>query len=383
MDQKNITRLINRYIERLIKESQPGRPAWNREQISAGYSWSYVNALFMKALMELYRDTMEDKYLVFVDSFMSDYVMEDGTIRAYKKDDYNIDHICGGTVLMDLYRVTGKEKYWLAVEMLMQQLREQPRTAEGNFWHKNIYPNQVWLDGLYMAQPFYMRYGAEKERELCSDSFRQFLVAAEKMKDPQTGLYFHGYDQSRKAFWCDKSNGLSKSFWLRSIGWFCMACVDIMEVMPEDMQTEKQTLQKIFQEIIDALLSFCDRQSGMWYQVVDKGNQEGNYLETSGSAMIAYAVLKGVANHYLDESYWSYGENTFYGICRTRLSEIDGELQLGGICLVAGLGGVSNSRDGTYDYYISEPVVENDGKGVGPFLLAYTQLCRNIEREDE
>ena len=376
MDRENTKLLIDAYIGRLLNESTPLRPIWNQELVLAGggYSWSYVNALFLAALLKLYRSQGEEKYLDFTDRFMDEYVQEDGSILTFSKEEYNIDSVCGGTVLLDLYELTGKDKYRMAAEKLADQLLSHPRTGESSFWHKKIYPDQVWLDGLYMAQPFYMRYGAEHDMGFCADSFRQFMTVAEKMKDPDTGLYYHGWDSSRQAFWCDPESGLSRSFWLRSIGWFCMACVDTLEVMPVQMKEEKQNLRAVFRDLAESLLPYQDKGSHMWYQVVDQGSREGNYLETSGSSMIAYSFLKGASLGYLEAGYKELGEQIFDGICAEMLCEKNGELLLGGICLVAGLGGKGRRRDGSYAYYISEPVAENDGKGVGPFLLAYGEL---------
>lgn len=375
MNREETSRLLDAYIKRLVQESRPGRPVWNREQSEEEqYSWSYVNALFMNALLRLHQKTGNQEYLAFADAFMDAYVTETGEIRSYEMEDFNIDHICGGTVLLDLYDLTKKEKYMLAARLLMRQLEKHPRTKEGSFWHKKIYPNQVWLDGLYMAQPFYMRYGAQQgDLSVCRDSFRQFLIVESRMKDRDSGLYYHGYDCSRSAFWFDKETGLSENFWLRSMGWFLMACVDVMEVMPCGMKEEKCRIREILKAAVDSILAFLDRERHMWYQVPNRQAWEGNYLETSGSAMIAYALLKGNRLHYLEDSYRIYGEKIFDGISAEMLYEKDGRLQLGGICLVAGLGGAGVRRDGSYTYYISEPVVENDGKGIGPFVLAYTE----------
>ena len=374
--QAELDEKIERYLERLVKESTPLRPIWDREgeKKEAGYNWSYVSALFLTALLRLYEKEGTKAYLTFADAFMDAYVTPEGGIHSYRKEDYNLVSICGGRVLMDLYRLTGKAKYEKAVGLLMEQLKEQPRTDSGNFWHKKIYPHQVWLDGLYMAQPFYMRYGAERGRwDYCRDSLRQFQNVEQNMNDIITGLYYHGYDESKTAFWADKKTGCSRNFWLRSIGWLAMACVDTLEVMPTDLVEEKKKLNLLFRALMDAVIGFQDRKSGMWYQVMDQGNRAGNYLETSGSAMLACALMKGARRNYLPTPYRYFGQAAFDGICRTRLYWKGGKMNLGGICLVAGLGGTGTRRDGTYGYYISEPVVENDAKGIGPFLLAYAE----------
>lgn len=368
--------MIEEYLQQLVLESTPLRPIWDREgeRKGGGYNWSYVNALFMTALLCLGQREETKAYTAFAEAFMDAYVTPEGGIHSYRVEEYNIDHICGGCVLMDLYQLTGKEKYGKAVDHLMSQLLSQPRTREGNFWHKKIYPNQVWLDGLYMAQPFYMRYGMEHEKEeYCLDSFRQFQTVKERMKDTDTGLYYHGYDASGTAFWADKKTGCSRSFWLRSIGWLAMACVDTLELVSRGWETEKKRLNRMFRDLMDAVIRFQEKESGMWYQVMDQGGREGNYLETSGSAMLSYALMKGARLGYLPASYRHFGKKAFEGICNYKLSRKNGSMNLEGICLVAGLGGAGVRRDGTYGYYISEPVVENEGKGIGPFILAYVE----------
>jgi unsaturated rhamnogalacturonyl hydrolase len=228
---------------------------------------------------------------------------------------------------------------------------------------------------MYMGQPFYMQYEVEYNNcENCMDSFNQFMNVYNKMRDAKTGLYYHGFDESKSIFWADKQTGLSKNFWLRALGWYSMALVDTISIMPDSLKEQRDKLASIYKELIDSMLKFQD-ESGMWYQVVDKGGCEGNYLETSGSAIFAYSIMKSVRMGILDESYFKYGEKAFNGTCDKYLSEKDGELQLDGICLVAGLGPENKpNRDGTYEYYMSEPVVQNDAKGVGPLILAYIEI---------
>jgi unsaturated rhamnogalacturonyl hydrolase len=206
------------------------------------------------------------------------------------------------------------------------------------------------------------------------DSYNQFINVYQLLRDPKTGLYYHAYDESKEMFWADKETGLSKNFWLRALGWYSMALVDTLEIMPATMAEQKKKLTDIYKELIDAMIKFQDP-SGMWYQVVNKGGQEKNYLETSGSAIFAYSIMKSVRLGYLPKNYFAYGEKAFNGVCEKYLSEKEGQLQLGGICLVAGLGGTER-RDGTYEYYMSEPIVQNDAKGVAPLILAYVEMLR-------
>ena len=277
-----------------------------------------------------------------------------------------------------MYDITGKEKYRKAIDVIYGQLKGQPRTSEGNFWHKKIYPNQVWLDGLYMGQPFYLEYETRfNNRKNYDDIFSQFKFVIENMRNPLNGLYFHAMDTSREAFWCDKVTGLSQLSWLRAIGWYSMALLDSLEIVDNSdhkFDAEVKMLQDAFVDLINSMIKYQD-ESGMWYQIVNYGGMDKNYLETSGSSIMAYALLKGVRLGILPESYVEYAKKAIDGICDKYLKTKEGEMSLGGICLVAGLGG-KDRRPGTYDYYMSEPIVEDDAKGVGPFLLAYTELLR-------
>ena len=369
--------ILDKYIDQLLEKSTPQAPIWNIEKIKSGKpsTWNYIDGCMIKAILDLYAIKGDEKFLKFADDFIDYFVQEDGSIKSYNPEDYNIDNVNAGKTLFELYKLTAKEKYRKAIETIYSQVKNQPRTPEGNFWHKKIYPNQVWLDGMYMGQPFYMQYEVEyNDCKNCKDSFNQFLNVYDKLRDPKTGLYYHGYDYSREAFWCDKVTGLSRNFWLRALGWYAMSLIDTISVMPDTMHDEKAKLSSIYKEFIDSMLKY-QSENGMWYQVVNLGGIPSNYLETSGSSIFAYAIMKSVRMGILDESYFKYGEKAFNGVCEKYLSEKDGELQLDGICLVAGLGPENNTRrDGTFGYYMSEPVVSNDAKGVGPLVLAYIEI---------
>lgn len=369
---------IDRYIDRLLDGSTPDAPLWNIENIRLGKqpAWNYIDGCMITALLCASEITGEKKYFDFAENFIDYYVFDDGTIRGYSKEKFNLDDVNEGKVLFELYEKTHKEKYKKAISLLESQLEEQPRTATGNFWHKQIYPNQIWLDGLYMGQVFsalYKKYFGNKDY---SDVVNQYKSVRKLMFDENKKLYYHGCDCSKKAFWADKETGCSKNFWLRSIGWFCISLIDIIEFI--DDENAKSELVKIFAEEIDGISQYADKETSMYYQVVDKGGEEGNYLETSGSSMIAYAMMKGARLGVIDGKYAEQGRKTFDGICKKYLSiSENGDLNLGGICLVAGLGPEDNPRrDGSYEYYISEPVVENDAKGVAPFVLCYTEVKR-------
>lgn len=367
---------IDAYIQRLIQESTPERTVWNIEKLRGGKSasWNYIDGCMMTALLSMAQITGEQEYFDFVEKFIDSYVLEDGTIRTYQPEKFNLDDINEGRVLLPLYRATGKEKYRLAAGSLKHHLDTQPRTFEGNFWHKEIYPNQVWLDGIYMAQVFYALYQKEFGGGDFSDILHQIETVHERMFDAEKKLYYHGYDASRTAFWADPVTGCSRSFWLRSIGWFSVALADLLEIVTGD---GREKLADIFAELMAGIAQYADEETGMYYQVPDQGGRQGNYLETSGSSMIAYAMLKGARLGCLDKEYAAKGQKTFSGIANRYLSFTDDTLNLGGICLVAGLGPEKNRRrDGSFEYYISEPVVENDAKGVAPFILCYTEIKR-------
>ncbi|MDE6655649.1 MAG: glycoside hydrolase family 88 protein [Anaeroplasmataceae bacterium] len=372
-------KIIDSYIEKLMT-SKPDMPLWNIESIKQGKkpAWNYIDGCMMVSLLELYKTTKDEKYLTFVKNFVDYYVHEDGTILGYEKEKYSTDDVSETRVLFDLYAYTKEEKYLKAIQLVHEQILTHPRTKEGNFWHKKIYPNQVWLDGLYMMQPFYTRYETQMNKmQNYNDIVNQFKNVYNIMRDPKTGLYYHGYDSAKTMFWADPKTGLSKNFWLRSLGWFTVAMIDVFEYMDEQMFDERHTIMEMFKETVDSILKFQDPKSKMFYQVPNFPGREGNYLETSGSSMVAYAILKGVRLKALPPRYQAIGLEIFEGICNTYLTVKNDDLNLGGICLVAGLGPENNlRRDGTYEYYMSEPIVENDAKGVGPFIMAYTEVKR-------
>lgn len=369
---------IEKYIRMLMEKSTPDFPMWNIENLRNGKKskWNYIDGCMIKAILEMYSITGDKDYLDFADGFVDAKVSEGGLIDGYNVDDLNIDNVNAGKTLFELYDITGKEKYRKAIDLIYSQIEKMPRTKEGNFWHKKIYPNQVWLDGLYMGQPFYMEYDTRYGNKAhYSDIKKQFENVYRIMRNPLNGLYYHAYDESRQMYWCDKVTGLSQNVWLRAIGWYAMALLDTYDKADPAESEIRDMLKKNLTELIDAMIAYQD-ENGFWYQVVNFSGMDRNYPETSGTAILAYAILKGVRLGVLDESYRKYGEKAFDGVTRDRLILDDnGELHMDGICLVAGLGGDSR-RQGTYDYYMSEPVVKDDAKGVGPYLLAYTEIRR-------
>lgn len=369
---------INKYLDFLLENSTPEAPMWNMEKVLSEEpnKWNYIDGCMITAVLSLYEMTGNEKYFTFAKDFVDYYVKEDGSIDTYDPEEFNLDNVNTARNLFYLYDKTEDEKYRKAIELVRGQLERMPRTKEGNFWHKNIYPYQVWLDGMYMAQPFYMQYEMTfNSLKGCKDSIRQFENVERLMKDPKTGLYYHGYDESREMYWADKETGCSPNFWLRAMGWFAVSLVETASVMDEMMYDEYRYLQRLLENLVEALVPYQDK-SGMFWQLVDRGGEEGNYLETSGTALISYAILKAIRLGYLPDKYEEMGQRALEGIIDKYLViNEEGVLNLGGICLVAGLGGASR-RDGSAAYYYSEPVVENEAKGVAPFLLAYTEILR-------
>jgi len=368
---------IDRYVYSLIEQSSPESTAWNIERVRDGVptNWNYIDGCMLTALLAMADISGDERYFEFVRGFIDAFVSEDGSIRTFRPERRTLDDINEGRVLFPLYDRTGLEKYRLAADVLKRALDDQPRTAEGSFWHKQIYPNQVWLDGIYMAMPFLAMYEKHFGGGDYTDVLRQVKTVRDRMRDGVTGLYYHGYDASRSAFWADRETGLSQNFWLRSIGWFAVALADLYELLPEgegrDMVKDIRTVLAVH------VWNYRDPETAMYYQVPNKPGEAGNYLESSGSAMLAYAMLKGARLGALEPAWADRGQATFDGIGRRYMSFENGELHLGGICLVAGLGPENNRRrDGSYAYYISEPVVQNDAKGVAPFVLCYTEVKR-------
>ena len=369
---------IDAYIRRLVRESSPERTAWNMERVRQGKPahWNYIDGCMLNALLTLSDITGEALFADFVETFVDSFVGEDGAIRTYDPSKYNLDDINEGRVLFPLYAKTKNEKYRLAADRLAEQLKHQPRTLEGSFWHKRIYPDQVWLDGIYMAQPFRALYARELGDKDYTDIVQQIETVRARMYDTEKGLYYHGYDASKTIFWADPVTGCSKSFWLRAMGWFATALVDLLEIV--DDPGARARLRPIFTELMEGVARYADEETGLYYQVVDQGGRAGNYLETSGSSMMAYAMLKGARLGVLGPEYAQLGRKTFDGILRRYFRAEGEDVELGGICLVAGLGPADDlRRDGSYQYYISEPVVKNDAKGVAPLVMCYTEVIRS------
>lgn len=342
-----------------------------------GYNgkWSYDYGVILKGFERVWKQTGDQKYFNYIKENMDYFIQEDGSIKGYRLDEYNIDHINNGKMLFVLYQETKEEKYKTAAELLRTQLEKHPRTSEGAFWHKQIYPYQIWLDGLYMGAPFYAEYQTTfANGEGLADIIRQFKVSYQHLLDEETGLLYHAWDEKKVQPWANKETGLSLNFWGRSMGWYVLALVDTLEILPASTP-DRDFLVQILEKTLKALVNYQDEASGVWYQVTDKIHEKGNYLEASCSSMYVCAMAKGIRLGVLKRQEWEAQlKKSYQGLLdEFVLLTKEGWVNVNKNCQVAGLGG-DDQRDGTYAYYISEPVICNDQKGLGAFLQAVAEF---------
>lgn len=342
---------------------KPGKPA----------NWDYEQGLFLKALEKVYERTGDAKYFQYIQKNINSFVDNKGNIRTYHFDEFNSDNITTGRMLLYLYQEMGDEKYKLAAEKLRSQIDKQPRTSEGGFWHKQRYPNQMWLDGLYMLEPFYAEYGNIFGQNNWDDIVKQFELCYQGTLDPKTGLLFHAFDAAKIQPWANKQTGKSPNFWGRSIGWYLMALVDVLDYMPKN-HPKRSILLNQFKSLSQAVAKVQDPKSGLWYQVPNFPNREGNYLEASCANMFVYAFAKGVRKGYLPDLYIQKAQNAYQGILKNFVTkDANGYIHLEKTVTVGGLGGTPY-RDGSYAYYLSEPTRTDDLKGAAPFILASLEM---------
>jgi unsaturated rhamnogalacturonyl hydrolase len=332
--------------------------------------WEYSNGLVCSAMMRTYEASGDEKYYQYARFYADSMVREDGSIKTYKRSDFNIDRINSGKVLFDLYKKDGDEKLRLAIENLRGQMKDHPRTSSGGFWHKKIYPDQMWLDGLYMGSPFLAEYALEfDEPSLFDDVTAQFVLVDRYTWNEDKQLFYHGYDHSRKQKWADAETGVSPNFWGRAMGWYSMALVDVLDYLPVD-HPQRPNILGIIEKMAAGLVRYQDNETGLWWQILDRGGDEGNYLEASCSSMFTYFLLKAVEKGYLPAKYREVADKSYNGILGNFIKQNeDGTVSLTTNCAVAGLGG-NPYRDGSYEYYVGEPIRDNDPKGIGPFIMA-------------
>ena len=336
--------------------------------------WHYEHGLMLRALEGVWRDTGDDRTWRYVQEVIDSFVDATGCIRSYVMTDFNLDQINPGRSLFALVRETGDARYERAIRRLREQLTWQPRTREGAFWHKLIYPHQIWLDGVYMAGPFLAEYAATfDEPEAFDEVTREIVLVEQHLRDRDTGLFYHGWDESRLQRWANPDTGCSPHFWGRAIGWYAMAIVDVLDYLPAAHRSRNHIIA-ILGDLVAAVACVQDAVSGVWFQVLDQGERSGNYLESSASCMFVYAIAKGVRRGYLDAGWLDIARRGYAGILRHFVVvDAQGGVNLTHVCSVGGLGG-NPYRDGSFEYYIGEKIVTNDYKGVGSFILASVEI---------
>src|SRR6266498_222294 len=337
--------------------------------------WSYDMGVILKGFEGIWRNTADARYFNYIKQQMDFFIKDDGTIYGYTADEHNLDYINNGKLALLLYKVTQQEKYFKAATILREQLRTQPRNNEGGFWHKKVYPDQMWLDGLYMAEPFYAEYANLMHDDTAfNDIAKQFILIEQHTRDAQTGLLYHAWDASKQQQWADKTTGHSPLFWGRAMGWYATALVDALDWFPPDNPNRKALID-ILNRLANALEKVQEAQTGLWYDVLGYSgdNKEKNYFEASASCQFVYAVAKGVRKGYLPSSKTEIAKKAYAGIVRQFIKKENGQTNLYGTVKVSGLGG-NPYRDGSFNYYISEPVIVNDPKGIGAFILASNEM---------
>ena len=338
--------------------------------------WNYTTGLELKSFLDAAKRYELPEVVDYVRAWADTMATEKGEIYSYKKSNYNVDHICPARIYFDLHDMYGDQdkRYRRVTRKVREQLDSHPRTQSGEFWHKQVYPNQVWLDGFYMALPFYAeytkRYAPKEQRDsLFADIAHQFTAGAKNTYDPATGLFRHAWDESRSMFWCDPETGLSEHAWGRATGWYAIALVEVLDYMPKDHPGHQELVDQL-NYLLEVLPKWADPQTGMWYQVLDCPEREGNYQEATCSIMFTYAFLKGLRRGYIDRSHEEYILGLYPKFIDRFIREnADGTISMTDCCAVGGLGG-KQMRKGDFEYYLSEPIIENDCKGVGPFIWA-------------
>ena len=335
--------------------------------------WDYKIGMILTGYQKLYAKTGDKKYFEYAKGYADELIDSAGAFENFNPQDHNIDFINAGKILFNLYDKTQNPRYLKALNTLRRQFEDHPRTPSGGFWHKKIYPNQMWLDGLYMGAPFYARYTSQFENgEKLNDVAFQFELLHNHTFDKNTGLYFHAWDESKKMAWSNPQTGTAPNIWLRALGWYGMALVDVLDYFPKDHPKQKK-LVGYLNELATAITTYQDL-SGLWYQVPNLPTREGNYLEASGSSMLVYAIAKGVNKGYLSKDFEKVANKGLDGLITNLIKvDADGEIHITQVCASAGLGG-NPYRDGSFEYYLSEKIKVDNSHGLGSFLLAAIEL---------
>jgi unsaturated rhamnogalacturonyl hydrolase len=366
MNQYKDSMVVKKYASHLEQDNLPegNRPA----------NWNYEIGVVLIGFERLWKLTNDQAYIDYTKHIVDHFITANGSIRTYVMDEYNSDNIPPGRQLLRLHELYKEEKYKIAAKTLRDQISWQPRNKAGGFWHKLKYPSQMWLDGLYMVEPFYAEYAVvNKQPQDFNDIINQFVWMEKYSRDAKTGLLYHGWDESRLQRWANPKTGLSPEFWSRSMGWYMMALVDVLDYIPPT-HVRREELITILNRLSTAIIKFQDAKSGVWWQVTDKGNKEKNYLESSGTAMFVFALAKAVRLNYLPAGFNTALQKAYKGMIKEFVKQDpNGQYHYVQAVAGAGLGGVPY-RDGTYEYYVNEPRRDDDLKAIGPFLQACIEM---------
>ena len=345
----------------------------NKWPVGNPFGWNYEQGLILRAVETVWARTQTPTYYNYIKGKTDYFVNNAGTINTYDLTSYNLDNIASGRALHFLYKQTGLDKYKLAADKLRSQLASQPRTSDGGFWHKQVYPYQMWLDGLFMAEPFYAEYASLYEQNALRDVAKQFILIEQHARDTTTGLLYHGWNENKAQAWANPITGCSPNVWGRAMGWYAMGLVDVIEFFPNS-SAERDSLLAIWQRLALAITNYQDVESGLWYQVMDKQDSIGNYEEASASCMFVYALAKAARLGYSDGNARVIAQKAYEGILSTFVvTDVQGKAHLNGTCPVAGLGGTPY-RDGSYGYYVGVKPIQDDAKGMGAFILAAVEM---------
>ena len=349
--------------------------------------WSYVMGIEMEALLDTYLKNKDERILNYLKEYSAEMIDEKGNVTGYKYEDFNLDNVRTARFILRMYNLEPQQKDLIALKTIFKQLEKQPRTKEGVWWHKAIYANQVWLDGIFMGLPYYTlaapQLKGKKAKKYYDDAVDQIIKTDKRTYDAKTGLWKHAWDETHTMFWADKETGLSKHTWGRALGWYTMAMIEVLDALPEDYARRGEVIE-LFQKAMKAVVKYQDKKTGVWYDVLDV-NDPRNYLESTCSSMFAYCLLKGVRKGYLDSNFKNAGVKAYNGILKNFIRvNADKTISLTDCCSVSGLGPgpgpyVSKpnyKRDGSFEYYMSEPIRDNDAKGVGPFIWASLEMER-------
>jgi len=326
----------------------------------------YHAGVFLSGMEHIYNVCNDEKYFKYIKKWVDSIIIEDGIIKSFAKG--SLDDYMAGILLFPLYERFKEEKYMTALKLFKGIIRNWLVNAKGGFWHKEWYPYQMWLDGLYMAGPLQMKFGEYFGDEYFYDNaVKQAFLMYENMQDKKTGLLFHAWDDSKEAQWADKETGLSSVVWGRAMGWYVVASLDILELLPEN-HPDRQKLISIERDLLQKLAERQDNESGMWYQVLGKEKEDGNWIETSCSCLFVYAMAKAVRMGILDKKYLENAQKGFEGVLSHSITENDGKIGIHGVCIGTGVS--------DYTYYINRPTTENDLHGMGAFVLMCAELAR-------